>query len=802
MKKIFTGFLICTVWPVFVYALPDNEEEVRNRIFQARNEVETASAAVTEAMQNLRSNQEQLQQIRIQWNSKQEEIKFVREKATAVANSLARSVEHIDREIERCKSRLASLKRSNADAEVIEQAQRELTAYENMKNNRLRKSGLNALRDGFLRASAEKENELGAIRPRLETAIRNTKLAEEKLQAAQIKLSEAQLKLADILQKAPELLGHINPPFLTKVKVIGSSAGMYEAEWIDFSKLIDEKIAIVKKGIEEQKKMIAAYRRLIDECGNQLLEQQRVTDAKLDAYVNEVKNWSWIKSGLVDLVDAGINIARNFKQMGPYAFAYEAVYRIAEPMIYNQPSKWDITTLPSQPNAPVDVTSIAGNTGINIAKDQVKGLISQALQSYIGTSPFGIPGSGLQYGTEESIRGAGTSFRKLVNEGKFWVVADNALNAKWMARLTDPHFNGNILQDAYATLARNPKAFLENFKSSFNRERLKGALVDFVQSSSMQALKEWLDQKRLNLWSDYLVEDMKRNELHENLKKFGAFRQRQVVILEALNEKLQELIKEKEEQATKPSRFNQVNANEVIKGTDCLISLSFSAEVNVDSVMLGGKKAKGAVTGNTWTGTVGISDLREDIIAQLVVEAKGPVTQKVLDNPVTAAQYAATTQSWTGYEPGSDNNHKVKLKPVRDGTSIVLLLDCSGSMADNKRMERALAAAEKVLSSGQFGPSDELAIMAFRGCGGPDLLQPFTGDTALLKQRLRSVSPYGSTALATAMLNASAYLESNAHNRHRKIIVLTDGEESCGGNEFEALAQIKKYHQEIRKRLQ
>ncbi len=802
MKKIVTGIFFLTCLSFTARSLPDNEEEVRNRIQQARNSVETAQSAVTDATQKLRQNQEQLQQLRLQWAGKQDEIKLLRDKALSADNSLAKSVEHIDREIDRCRKRLSSLKRNNADAETLDQAQRELTAYENMKNNRLRKSGLTALRDGFLRAVAEKETELAAIRPLLKSAIDRTRQAENDLQAAQMKHADAQLHLADILQKAPALLGHINPPHLDKVKVHGSSGGTYEAQWDDFSKIMDEQIEIIKKGIAQQKEMIAAYKRVIDECGDQLLEQQRITDAKLDAYVNEVKNWSWIKSGMADLLDAGINIARNFKQMGPYAFAYEAVYRIAEPLVYNQPSKWDINKLPSQPNAPVDVTSLAGDMGIAVTKDQVKGLITQALQAYIGTSPFGIPGSGLQYGTEASIAGARTSFRQLVSEGKFWVVADNALNAKWMARLTDPHFNGNILQDAYATLVRSPKAFLQNFKSSFNRDRLKGALTDFVQSSAIQALKEWLDQKRLNLWSDYLIEDMKRTELHDHLKKFGAQRQRQVVILEALNEKLQELIRDKEEQARKPARFLHVSSNGVIKGTDCLITLTFSATTEVDSVVLEGKKAVGKAAGNTWTGAVNISDLRDDITARLVVAARGPVTQKVLDNPVTAAQFAATSQSWTGYEPGSDTYHKIRLQPVREGTSIVLLIDCSGSMGDNKRMERAKAAAEHVISSRQIGPTDELSIMAFRGCGGPELLQAFTSDTALLKQQLKSVYPSGSTALATAMLEASAYLESNAQNRYRKIIVLTDGEESCNGNEFEALTQIRKFHQLISKRIQ
>jgi Mg-chelatase subunit ChlD len=200
-------------------------------------------------------------------------------------------------------------------------------------------------------------------------------------------------------------------------------------------------------------------------------------------------------------------------------------------------------------------------------------------------------------------------------------------------------------------------------------------------------------------------------------------------------------------------------------------------------------------------GDFNLAGFGEDSLAQLVVSASGITTQKKLDDPRTNAMFQATGNTWTGYEPGEDRYHRIKLKSLRRGTSILFLVDCSGSMRDNNRMQKAIDAANSVLSSSLFDPSDEVALMAFYDCGRVSLLQPFTNQPSEIKASLSQLSPSGSTPLCAAMIAGSHYLESAARTVYRKMIILTDGEETCYGNEFDAIQRIKKFHQEFEKEI-
>jgi Mg-chelatase subunit ChlD len=263
---------------------------------------------------------------------------------------------------------------------------------------------------------------------------------------------------------------------------------------------------------------------------------------------------------------------------------------------------------------------------------------------------------------------------------------------------------------------------------------------------------------------------------------------------------MRELIRQKEEQSQKATRYLKPLKDEVLSGSgNFILLLEFSAPVTTDSVVLGGKRIDGKSKGNTWSGSFNLTGMQGDNQAKLIVAAKGTTTQKELDDPVTEAKYRSSNQRWTGYERTTDRYHKIKLKALRSGTSILLLVDCSGSMGDNGRMAKAKAAAEKVLSSAQFEPTDEVALMAFYDCGDVRVLQAFTNDLAEVKTKLNLLSPSGYTPLSSSIIAASYYLESTARTPYRKMIVLTDGQESCNGNEFETMQRIKKFHQDIKK---
>ncbi|MEQ9814582.1 MAG: VWA domain-containing protein [Azospirillaceae bacterium] len=119
--------------------------------------------------------------------------------------------------------------------------------------------------------------------------------------------------------------------------------------------------------------------------------------------------------------------------------------------------------------------------------------------------------------------------------------------------------------------------------------------------------------------------------------------------------------------------------------------------------------------------------------------------------------------------------------------SIVVLLDASGSMSSDDRMDAAKASARAVFA-GMDG-SVEVALVVYYDCDAIVVEQPFTTDPALLSAALEPVTPAGSTPLAAGIGVARSYLEAEAVGADLRLVVLTDGQETCGGDVAAAAAQ-------------
>jgi magnesium chelatase subunit D len=101
---------------------------------------------------------------------------------------------------------------------------------------------------------------------------------------------------------------------------------------------------------------------------------------------------------------------------------------------------------------------------------------------------------------------------------------------------------------------------------------------------------------------------------------------------------------------------------------------------------------------------------------------------------------------------------------------VLFLVDASGSMATQRRLELAKAAALGLLAS-SYQRRDEVALMAFRA-EGTDLVLPFTRHVARIEQALRSVPTGGRTPLARALLDAASLLQTRDP---ALLVLLTDG---------------------------
>ncbi|MCB0340019.1 MAG: VWA domain-containing protein, partial [Bdellovibrionales bacterium] len=132
------------------------------------------------------------------------------------------------------------------------------------------------------------------------------------------------------------------------------------------------------------------------------------------------------------------------------------------------------------------------------------------------------------------------------------------------------------------------------------------------------------------------------------------------------------------------------------------------------------------------------------------------------------------------------------------------IVDYSGSMAKVDSGQRQVDSARTALIKGLAqAPNDSKIALRFYGhrvskdqmelsCKDTEVVLPF-GNTDLVRAREVSslYEPRGYTPIAHALLQASNDFPSESEGRARTIILLSDGEETCGGDPVEVIKQLK-----------
>ncbi len=127
-----------------------------------------------------------------------------------------------------------------------------------------------------------------------------------------------------------------------------------------------------------------------------------------------------------------------------------------------------------------------------------------------------------------------------------------------------------------------------------------------------------------------------------------------------------------------------------------------------------------------------------------------------------------------------EDGHPQKVAHFAEGRGlparVLLLIDASGSMGEEFKVASARRAAGQVLDV--LGPEDQVALAGFdsRYWG----VVAFTTDKEAVRQGLRSVTPFGSTALHDALDKAAHDIASHGEGR-RAVVVLTDGVDTSSG---------------------
>lgn len=131
-------------------------------------------------------------------------------------------------------------------------------------------------------------------------------------------------------------------------------------------------------------------------------------------------------------------------------------------------------------------------------------------------------------------------------------------------------------------------------------------------------------------------------------------------------------------------------------------------------------------------------------------------------------------------------------KAAEIAASIVLLLDTSGSMADNNKINQAKDAAR--IAARQVSKTVEIAVLNFAGgcdAGAVKYASAFTTDLNALLRAIDSLVPGGGTPMYLATGVAVEYAKRQGRGKQRSVILLSDGADTCQGQKAQAAAAIR-----------
>jgi len=136
----------------------------------------------------------------------------------------------------------------------------------------------------------------------------------------------------------------------------------------------------------------------------------------------------------------------------------------------------------------------------------------------------------------------------------------------------------------------------------------------------------------------------------------------------------------------------------------------------------------------------------------------------------------------------------VKKRIYSDKPVLLIILDGSGSMADKDysgkvKIEAARESLKDILNKIDTQKVN-VSLMAFnKGCKSTELLVPPTNNTKEVLQKAQNVIPNSATPLAYSLQQAGKFIKKI--DKPVKIILITDGMETCGGNPEYVAEELK-----------
>lgn len=124
--------------------------------------------------------------------------------------------------------------------------------------------------------------------------------------------------------------------------------------------------------------------------------------------------------------------------------------------------------------------------------------------------------------------------------------------------------------------------------------------------------------------------------------------------------------------------------------------------------------------------------------------------------------------------------------------SIILLIDTSGSMADNNKINQAKDAAKR--AARQVSKTTEIAVLNFDGgcgVGAMRVAADFTTDLNALLAAIDRLHPGGGTPMYISTAAAVKHAQDHGRGKQRTVILMSDGGDTCRDQQAQAAASIR-----------
>ncbi|MDQ3979623.1 MAG: VWA domain-containing protein [Actinomycetota bacterium] len=139
------------------------------------------------------------------------------------------------------------------------------------------------------------------------------------------------------------------------------------------------------------------------------------------------------------------------------------------------------------------------------------------------------------------------------------------------------------------------------------------------------------------------------------------------------------------------------------------------------------------------------------------------------------------------------------VREERAGNLVVLVVDASGSMGAERRMQAAKGAVLSLLLDA-YQRRDRVALVTFRGDQADVALRP-TGSVEVARARLGQLPTGGRTPLAAGILTALEVAQAGGSDRHRPLLVLvTDGRATSAPDGLDPVAAAHHAAARVRQR--